>query len=71
MAEMQRITIRLAGSDLATLDRLRGHTDRSTYLRRLLRRAGRVEDPEPEADDDEGFQPFDAEHVERMRVLTT
>jgi hypothetical protein len=50
MAEMERITIRLARRDLSALDRLRGRTDRSTYMRRLLPRAG-SSDEEPEEDD--------------------
>lgn len=41
MAEMERITIRLSARDVATLDRLRGSADRSTFLRTLLRRATR------------------------------
>ena len=41
MAEAERITIRVNAQDLATLDRLRGTTERSTYLRQLLRAAAR------------------------------
>jgi hypothetical protein len=68
MAGMERITIRLSRSDLATLDRLRGRTDRSTYLRRLLRRAGRLEEREPHDSEDDGNEIIvSAERFERLR----
>ena len=65
---MQRITIRLARRDLATLDRLRGRADRSTFMRRLLRQAGRVD--EPDEDEDDEVRPNDEGHLARLRALT-
>jgi len=41
MAEAERITIRVSSTDLVALDKLRGTTERSTYLRQLLRQAAR------------------------------
>lgn len=65
---MERITIRLSGSDLATLDRLSGRADRSSFLRGLLRQAGRVD--EPDEDEDDEFRPKDEGHLARLRALT-
>jgi hypothetical protein len=71
MAEMERITIRLARRDLARLDRLRGctdrSTDRSTYLRRLLRRAG-SSDEEPEEDNPYEVTPDRFEESRRLTI---
>jgi metal-responsive CopG/Arc/MetJ family transcriptional regulator len=64
--KMQRITIRLSRRDLERLDAIRGRTDRSTYLRRLLRRAAPEIVPEPE---DDGIAVSD-EAFDRLRKMT-
>jgi hypothetical protein len=73
MAEMARVTLRRPHGDLDTLDALRGELDRSTFIRHLLREgfAQRGAEPDLEPDDDEGFKPFDADHLERLHALTT
>jgi hypothetical protein len=69
MAEMARVTLRRPHGDLDTLDALRGELDRSTFIRHLLREGFAQRGAEP--DDDEGFKPFDADHLERLHALTT
>jgi hypothetical protein len=68
MPEMPRITIRLSRRDLERLDALRGRTDRSKYLRRLLRRSAPQIVPEP--DEEEDGPVVDDETFERLRALS-
>jgi hypothetical protein len=66
MADKQRITIRLGRRDVERLDAIRGRTDRSTFLRRLLRRQAPEIVPEPE---DDGIAVSDVT-FERLRKMT-
>jgi len=67
--EMERITIRLSEKDVATLDRLRGSADRSTFLRTLLRQAVRKpKAAKPSRDDALRMLAEHAEHDPRAAI---
>jgi hypothetical protein len=72
MAEMKVISLRLSSRDLRDLDRLRGGTDRSRFLRRLLRAEAKREWPTWPVDDnepDDGPAVSD-EDLERLNRLS-
>ena len=70
MAEKQRITIRLSQRDLATIDRLRGRADRSTFMRRLLRRAGADLEPDEDFEHDGNDVVVGPERLAELNALT-
>ena len=63
-----RITIRLSAKDIATLDKLRGAVDRSTFLRTLIRRASPKRAIKPTHEEALGYLAQHAEHDARAAI---